>query len=589
MASTTQIMTSAKHDYQVSYKIETLPSDAELKRANRLIPHILEEKARENPQSIIAMVAKSSDISEGFDQVNAGQFLRGVDFLAHWIDSYKSETSSTETFAFIGSQDFRYPIIEIACMKTGNPLLLPSTRNALANTVSLLKATKSTKLFYTSQYSDFAARILDVLTTLEKHEIPTLQEIITTKSEPYPYTKNWDTHKDELALIAHTSGSTSAPKPKNCSHRFLSSFLHSSVLLPDVPGRVVAGYKCIEKDKLLLSGCGFAHASGIAIAFSTIILGSILVRGPPREPSSGKILHDIMKALPIHGIIEVPSVTEQLFLNHSEGLEDEIAALKHVSWVGGPLSQKTGDFITRNTDAVLWQIFGSTETAQLPLLVPPKSHWQYLEFHPQFLPELEPVNDDSTLCELILNKYDDPALAWAQPVFQMERDQTQWRTRDILRRYEGSLPNGIGPLWKFENRIDDLIILSYAAKVNPVHIETLLQSHPLLNGCLVFGTGRARCGILLEPKEDSTLTEEDLISKVWPGVQKVNDTVPTHARVERHLVLVAKKDKRFERAAKGTLVRSICTNMYKAEIDSVYAAFEARNYGYSKADLKLRI
>ncbi|TGO12203.1 hypothetical protein BTUL_0092g00030 [Botrytis tulipae] len=589
MASTTQIITTAKHDYQVSYKIETYPSDAELKRANRLIPHILEEEALENPQRVIAMVAKTSDISEGFHEVNAGQFLRGVDFLAHWIDSYKSKSSSTETFAFIGSQDFRYPIIEIACMKTGNPLLLPSTRNALANTVSLLKATKSTKLFYTSQYSDFAARILDILTTLEKHEIPTLQEIITTKSEPYPYTKNWDTHKDELALIVHTSGSTGAPKPKNCSYEFLSSYVNSNILLPDVPGRVISGSKLVEKGELFLSGCSFNHASGLGLVFSTIILGSTLVRGPPNAPSSGKILHNIMKALPIRGITEVPSAIEQLFLDHSEGLKDEIAALKYVSWLGGPLSQKTGDFIIANTDAVLSQIFGSTETAQLPLLVPPKSHWSYIEFHPQFLPDLEPVNSDSTLCEVVLNKYDDPTLSWSQPVFRMAPDQTQWRTRDILRRYEGPLPDGVGPLWKFENRIDDLIILSYAAKVNPVHIETLLQSHTLLSGCLVFGTGRARCGILLEPKEDSTLTEEELIAKVWPDVEKANDTVPTHARVERHLVLVAKKDKRFERAAKGTLVRSICTNMYKAEIDSVYAAFEAKNYGYSKPDLKLRI
>ncbi|TGO25778.1 hypothetical protein BPAE_0073g00440 [Botrytis paeoniae] len=589
MASTTQIMTSAKHDYQISYKIETYPSDAELKRANRLIPHILEEEARENPQRIIAMVAKTSDISEGFDEVNAGQFLRGVDFLAHWIDSYKSKSSSMETFAFIGSQDFRYPIIEIACMKTGNPLLLPRAGNALANTVSLLTVTKSTKLFYTSQYSDLAARIVEVLPTLERHEIPTLQEIITTKSKPYLYTKNWDAHKDEIALIVHTSGSTGAPKPKNCSYGFLSGYINSNKLLPDVPGRTISGSKLVEKGQLLLSGCSFTHASGLGIVFSTIILGSTLVRGPPNEPSSGKILHDIMKALPIHGLTEVPSIIDQLFLDHSEGLKNEIAALKHVSWLGGPLSQKTGDSIVANSDAVLCQIFGSTETAQLPLLVPPKSHWSYIEFHPQFLPELEPVNSDSTLCEVILNKYDDPALAWCQPVFQMAPDQTQWRTRDILRRYKGPLPDGVGPLWKFENRIDDLIILSNASKANPVHIETLLQSHSLLNGCLVFGTGRSRCGILLEPKEDSTLTEEELIAKVWPDVQEANDTVPEDARIERHLILVAKKDRRFERAAKGTVIRSICTNMYKAEIDSLYAAFEARKYGFKKTALKLRI
>lgn len=159
----------------------------------------------------------------------------------------------------------------------------------------------------------------------------------------------------------------------------------------------------------------------------------------------------------------------------------------------------------------------------------------------------------------------------------MSPDETEWRTRDILRRYEGPLPDGVGQLWKFENRIDDLIILSNAHKVNPVHIETLLQSHPLLNGCLVFGEGRNYCGILLEPKEGSELTEEVLVAMVWPDVEKANSTVPEHARVERDLVLVVKSDKRFERAAKGTIVRSVCLREYRVEIDNIYPAFESRN------------
>lgn len=177
---------------------------------------------------------------------------------------------------------------------------------------------------------------------------------------------------------------------------------------------------------------------------------------------------------------------------------------------------------------------------------------------------------------MVVNKYDDSALAWSQPVFQLFPDKTQYRTRDILRRYDGPVPDGIGTLWKFENRLDDLIILSTASKVNPVHIETLLQSHPLLNGCLVFGEGQTRCGILLEPKDGSKLTEEDLVARVWPDVEQANGTVPDHARVERDLVLVTKDDRKLERAAKGTLVRSICLKEYQAAINDIYASFKAR-------------
>lgn len=189
---------------------------------------------------------------------------------------------------------------------------------------------------------------------------------------------------------------------------------------------------------------------------------------------------------------------------------------------------------------------------------------------------MEPISPNSPLHEVVVHKYADPALTWSQPAFQMVPDKTQWRTRDILRRYDDPLPDGVGTLWKFENRIDDLIILSNAHKVNPVHIETLLQSHPLLNGCLVFGEGKLNCGILLEPMADSELSEEDLVSKVWPDVEHSNFTVPEHARVERGLVLVVKDNKRFERAAKGTIIRSVCIKQYRSEIEDVYEIFESR-------------
>ncbi|ESZ98652.1 hypothetical protein SBOR_0890 [Sclerotinia borealis F-4128] len=576
MALERRIMNNGTNIDRVSGCAEAYPSDAALNRANRLLPQILEEEARNDPQRVVAMVAKMSDLSMGFDQLTAGQFLHAVDFTAHWIDSHIVSSSSAETFAFIGVQDFRYPIMEIAAMKTGNPLLLPSPRNALANTISLLTATKCSKLFYASQYSELAALIVGVLPSLETFAVPSMQDMIIKDTESYPYTKSWDTHKDEVVLIIHTSGSTGAPKPKNCSHAHLSSVINNTILLPDVPGRTSAGFKLLGKGNLQLCGSSFFHGSGLIMAFTTIALGSTFVCGPPDIPSSGKILHDIMKVLPIHGVINAPSVTEQLFLENSEDLGEEIAALKHICWLGGPLSQKTGDFIVSHTNAVLWQVFGSTETGLLPLLVPPKSHWSCIEFHPQFSPELEPITPDSLLCEVVVHRYTDPTLAWSQPVFYMAPDQTQWRTRDILRRYDGPIPDEVGPLWKFENRIDDLIILSNAHKVNPVHIEILLQSHPLLNGCLVFGEGKINCGILLEPKEGSELTEDDLIALVWPEIEKANATVPEHARVERGLVVVVKNNKRFERAAKGTIVRSACVKAYNTEIDDLYADFVSR-------------
>jgi hypothetical protein len=44
--------------------------------------------------------------------------------------------------------------------------------------------------------------------------------------------------------------------------------------------------------------------------------------------------------------------------------------------------------------------------------------------------------------------------------------------------------------------MDDLL-LNNALKVNPLHIKTALQAHPLLNAALVIGEGKGVCGLLV--------------------------------------------------------------------------------------------
>jgi acyl-CoA synthetase (AMP-forming)/AMP-acid ligase II len=149
----------------------------------------------------------------------------------------------------------------------------------------------------------------------------------------------------------------------------------------------------------------------------------------------------------------------------------------------------------------------------------------------------------------------------------------EWRTRDLVRRYDGPLPDGVGPLYMFERRLDDQIILSNAHKVNPVHIELLLQSHPLLSGCLVFGEGRTRCGILLEGKGGLEMSDGELLEAIWEDVENANATVPEHARVPRDLALVASGERRLVRAAKGTVVRSLSIKAYQREINDAYERF----------------
>jgi len=70
--------------------------------------------------------------------------------------------------------------------------------------------------------------------------------------------------------------------------------------------------------------------------------------------------------------------------------------------------------------------------------------------------------------------------------------------------------------------MDDLLLLNNALKVNPLHIETSLQAHPLLNAALVIGEGRGVCRLLAEPK--SWEGEEGLIKGIWGRWRKLIDS-----------------------------------------------------------------
>jgi hypothetical protein len=222
---------------------------------------------------------------------------------------------------------------------------------------------------------------------------------------------------------------------------------------------------------------------------------------------------------------------------------DDVRLIRLIK-VTGPLAHSTGYWIITHLPQVhLWQFYGSTEMGWFPVQVSPKTHWSYIEFHPQIGPHFDPI-PNTDLHELVIRR--NPAYPWSTPLFEIFPDIAEWRSRDLFKRCQDP---GMEHLWKFENRLDDILLLNNALKVNPLYVEVKLQSHPLLRGVLVFGEGRVKCGILLELKE--RVEKEGLVGRVWGDIETVNREVPEHAKIERCLVVIADEEKPFVRAAKG--------------------------------------
>ena len=101
------------------------------------------------------------------------------------------------------------------------------------------------------------------------------------------------------------------------------------------------------------------------------------------------------------------------------------------------------------------------------MIVPPRSHWQYMEFHPVVGPTLERLSPDSDLYEVVSRR--EVAHHWSRPVFDLFPHLEEWRSKDIMSRCKDP---GCESLWKYEGRLDDMMLLSNGLKVNPLHIDS---------------------------------------------------------------------------------------------------------------------
>ena len=291
-----------------------------------------------------------------------------------------------------------------------------------------------------------------------------------------------------------------------------------------------------------------------------------VVLAPADKPSNGHLASQIMKQYKLRALFCPPTIFEQL-VAEPEGLE-QAKQLDFLLYAGGPLSERTGDLLSQVTDVC--QFYGSTETGAVPALVPRRNDWASLEWHPAFGVDMQPAEDDAY--EFVLRK--DPNLEGHRSLSCNFPDVDEWHTRDLFRPVPGK-PH----LWRFHGRRDDIIVLSNGEKFNPVPSETIIAGHPLLSAALIVGLGRFQAALLIEPKNEAGVKEADLIEEVWPTVEKANAQAPGQARITRSMIAVARTEKRFERAGKGTVIRKMTAEKFTPEIEALYSTATYKGYG----------
>jgi len=94
----------------------------------RLLPCVLDDEARANPQRVFAALARSNDLSQGFQDVVFRQVAQAVNFTAYRLQTVFGSNLDRrfETLTYIGLPDLRYSIVFYAAVKCGYKVIISS-------------------------------------------------------------------------------------------------------------------------------------------------------------------------------------------------------------------------------------------------------------------------------------------------------------------------------------------------------------------------------------------------------------------------------------------------------------------------------
>lgn len=348
------------------------------------------------------------------------------------------------------------------------------------------------------------------------------------------------------------------PKPVPLTHGFINVFEHfTSIRHP--PGRLATTWTGLGSDDLLLSTTPFFHLMGF-LAFTQSIFHDLPFLIGPDKPLSPDYVVEVINAAHPTAALLPPSVLEEM--SHSERALEALGSLRYVFFGGAPLAPEVGDRLCKLTD--LRMVIGTSEVGiiiNMPNLE--REDWQYFEWNPYYGVDMQPVGEG--MYELVIPRGESREF---HGIFHTFPDIKEYRTKDVF------LPHPTKPnLWKFQGRIDDVIVLSNGEKFNPVTMEKIIEGHPLVSRAVIVGERRFQAALLVEPNWHEWSEEKPvsaLIDEIWPTVQEANKNGPAHGRILKTKIGVASKDKPFKTTPKGSTQRRLVLKDYAEEINAIY-------------------
>ncbi|KAI0718411.1 acetyl-CoA synthetase-like protein [Cerioporus squamosus] len=370
---------------------------------------------------------------------------------------------------------------------------------------------------------------------------------------------------DNQALIIHSSGSTSFPKPIPITHRNFARWAFAPYFGDvDICGTHVS-----------LHALPLFHVVGtfpITCAVGTgVVINVFRPSSPPIVPTPDTLLNAAI-ASKSEFLVCVPTFIEAWARDPAN-----IPALKsfrNIMYAGAPLNKQVGDQLVSEGVRII-TVYGLTETGASTKhfrdfdKMDPRD-WDYVTLSPHLGIERVYQEGQPGVFELV---FVESPLASPNVFNTTLNGRPAYSTSDLMEEHPTN-----PALFRVLGRADDQIILSTGEKTNPIPLETIISQDPNVQAALMFGRGRFQNGVIVQPKEPFDPTDEETLeafrNKIWPAVERANKFAPSHSRIFKEMVTVTNPSKPFQYTAKGTPRRHVCLKDYADEIEEVYRKVE---------------
>ncbi|EWY82991.1 hypothetical protein FOYG_15071 [Fusarium oxysporum NRRL 32931] len=514
----------------------------------RLIPCILDEMSRDEPDRVIYSIAKSADISKGFTEVTARKFANAVNKTAWWLESLVGKSESFQTIGYIGPHDIRYFLLNLACVKVGYQVIFLSPGNSIEAALGLLEATKCSLWVHPVDYPPYPlVEKFQQTWKLRTMEIPTVAELLDASSSPhYPYTKTYDEAMGDTFCILHTSGTTGLPKPIYLSNGLLATMDAARILPPFEGDNGARPWATLyEKGDRLYSPCVLLHGPGIFMnPFATFLFDTHSVMGPVGVHPDMNLL----ASLADHGNIDIwhfmPVYVNELG-QHPEVLQ-RFKSSKFIGAGGGPVS--AGLAAKVNEVVRVHNLFGTTEGLFMGDMLVEKEDFLWVSFHPYAGFEYTEIERGLFEQRAVKNEH------WAlhQGIFHSFPDVEEFNFKDLS---------------------NDIICLEDAQKLSPIEMENMICAHPNVKGCVMIENGQKFACLMVELKDD-TPRDSETIEGLRKGLGDIIDQADQNQLLRGYLrrdyIIITGGKRPLPRTEKGTISRRAALKLYEKEIDEFY-------------------